>query len=45
MMSAFHIPSDNDDSGLNIELGSTLFKLQDKFPNLFDKWLKKNYNY
>ncbi len=44
-MAAFHIPSDNDDSGLNVVIGTMLNGLKDRFPDLVEKWNTENGDY
>lgn len=41
MKNAFNIPSDSDDSSVNIALGALLKKLNKKIPkNINDMWFK-----
>ncbi|KAL4426332.1 hypothetical protein ABPG74_011484 [Tetrahymena malaccensis] len=45
MVSSFVIPPDNDDSGINIALGSFLRSHKEKFPSLYSKWESQNNDY
>ncbi|KAL6066246.1 hypothetical protein QOT17_009673 [Balamuthia mandrillaris] len=44
MAAAFHIPSDLDDSSVNLALGGILARNKDSFPLLSDAWEKRNGN-
>jgi len=41
----FKIPPDNDDTGINMALGTLLNENKDTYPNLTKKWNDANYNY
>ena len=44
-VAAFDIPSDNDDSSLNLVIGSFLRKNKDKYQKYYEMWEKANFNY
>ena len=42
---SFKIPSDVDDSSVNLSLGRLLYSIKEKFPKAYEKWNKQNYDY
>ncbi|RNA10229.1 transmembrane [Brachionus plicatilis] len=42
---AFQIPSDFDDTYLNVGIGSALFRLSKSYGSLYNEWSKKNSNF
>ncbi|KYQ99756.1 hypothetical protein DLAC_03700 [Tieghemostelium lacteum] len=40
----FKIPSDADDSGCNLALGYSLYRVSDKYPQVFSTWNQQNSN-
>jgi hypothetical protein len=45
MAKSFHIPSDSDDSCVNLALGATLLERKQQYPNLYNAWTSTNKDY